>query len=731
MRNSIVSLLALALALGPAPASAATSSTIPQDTLKVGRKGTATDKVIQLDINQGVNNPDLRSNVTDQDLQLRANTVRVGKPTVGTKNLDFNIGASPTNPKIRYNSTTAKIEFSNNGTDFKAVGSGGASGGLNFLQDLDPDFEAGGASWSASGGSYTIATSGANWIANTRTAVFNSSASSQTLTSTAVTIASSLFPGLASGNGFVSCFFKTTATDYKIQAYDGTNVLGERTIPALGSATEIGAAFPIPSSGTVAIRIISASDAADLAVDNCYLGSLRAEGAAQAGLVASGYIEGGASCIWSVTSTVMAAFPTTANCVGPTVEFNPGPGTLITTDTDLPQFTVNNLPPGLYRASMSFDGYGSGTVKQVWDLYDGTTASGQFGVDATVATTHVPVTLNGQFSYTTSGNRTFQLRGASVSGSNSVAARSDTPSQRLQFSLYRFPTAAEGSFRFDQVANSWSGYHDSTCAWARTNVAYGDPTADTTCALVERTNTNFGTVVSALSGSDKLPGITWTPTRAGKYEVCASFASTQSSVNAQAAYQLTDGTTVVMEGDNQDSSATTGTTVRMHCGQYRAASTAAVTLKLQSKASAGSTTITNIFTGVPVIEWAIKQIDVALPAPLVVGGIVSSSSGVRAVEAAVVATTNDTTACTSGTCTLFNASSTTWLTATRASAGNYNLVFSGFSGKPVCNCSLDRAADLIVGCNVASSTTGSVLVSARASGTATDDIFSIQCSGPR
>src|SRR6185312_12571922 len=74
------------------------------------------------------------------------------------------------------------------------------------------------------------------------------------------------------------------------------------------------------------------------------------------------------------------------------------------------------------------------------------------------------------------------------------------------------------SFRPDQVANSWSGYHDGTCSWSFTGSSFADPSDDGTCAFVERNNSNFGTVTSF---GAKKPGIVFTPSRAGRYYVCA------------------------------------------------------------------------------------------------------------------------------------------------------------------------------------------------------------------
>ena len=120
MFNKILSLFLIASQFAYAA-----PETITNDQVQIGKRTSSADKRLVFDINQGVNNPDIRSNVTNQDLQVQANTVRVGKPTAGDKQLDFNIGNGATNPKLRWNNTAGKIEFSNNGTDYKSIGSGG------------------------------------------------------------------------------------------------------------------------------------------------------------------------------------------------------------------------------------------------------------------------------------------------------------------------------------------------------------------------------------------------------------------------------------------------------------------------------------------------------------------------------------------------------------------------------------------------------------------------------
>lgn len=162
------------------------------------------------------------------------------------------------------------------------------------------------------------------------------------------------------------------------------------------------------------------------------------------------------------------------------------------------------------------------------------------------------------------------------------------------------------------TAASWSGFHASDCSWARTNTAYGDPTADSACTLTESTNAGFGTVTSAVSGSDKLPGLVFTPPQTGKLMVCTpSYAAPNiTAVAATIGIQLTDGTTVIAESV-QTGLVSTSYQGFLTCSQYIIASLSPVTIKLQSKASAGTITIGG--NGGHAVEWALFYIDEPLP----------------------------------------------------------------------------------------------------------------------
>jgi hypothetical protein len=153
----------------------------------------------------------------------------------------------------------------------------------------------------------------------------------------------------------------------------------------------------------------------------------------------------------------------------------------------------------------------------------------------------------------------------------------------------------------------WSGYHDSDCVFGRTNVAYGDPTADATCTLTAYQNNGF-TVTSYLSGSDKLPGLVITPPRASCYLVSVQFGDFQATGAAIIGIRLTDGTTSI-GAITHTNAATTDQWLAL-TGIYCFASTSPQTLRLQTKSSAGAVNIqsTTTVAGDETIQWTIVEI---------------------------------------------------------------------------------------------------------------------------
>jgi hypothetical protein len=705
-----------------------------------GKPGSSADKKLILDINQGANNPDIRSNVTDQDVQVRANTVRVGKPTVGNKQLDFNIGSGATNPKIRYNSGSAKIEFSNNGTDYKAIGSGSGGGsGITVLGDVNADFESGSGSWTASSGSFTIATSGSNLLFETRSGVFNSSASGQTLSNTAIN--TSAWEGLKGNAASASCYFKTAATDYKIQVYNGSLVLSERLIPASSTAVKVATPFQFPSSGTIQLRVISQSDAADIAVDNCFMGSSEGVQLSQAQYLGGITYPRVLNCNWTFAGGgTYSGFPADSDCTGAVTRGKASaPATLI------PAVKFDSMPAGTYvfkvNGGLRLNNGATGVVG--WRMSDGTnhstkTTQTQSGTANEGALQEFVVHLaNAQ------SNATFEIQAvgsAQTPEINNDNASADANYPDFVIDVFHYPSSGQQAYTFDTVANSWSGAHGSDCYFPTTSTSFVNPTMDASCTFTQRTNMNFGTVTSYNDGTpgNNLPGIVFTPSRAGTYRVCANPVIAHNTTGEVVVAELSDLTPTVIAQAQQRNSNSVSVTQQLQssplCGHYVASSVSPVTLRIRllSTTGAGTASIDGNSAS-DAVTWDIHQIDQQVPAPVIAGGVLSSSTGVEKVERVLVSTK-----CTSTPCTITSQSGGT-ASVTRQGAGAYTLNFSAgvFSGRPSCVYSANDPGASTCNANTdenLSQSSTEVRFQSNCDATLSsleDSAFSIVCMGPK
>lgn len=172
--------------------------------------------------------------------------------------------------------------------------------------------------------------------------------------------------------------------------------------------------WPIAQGGASSILMNNGSGGATWAI-------LAAAAASTYEFIGSAKILGTGAGTWSKTGSSLAAFGTQAAFGGPTVILNPGTGTIQTTDTDLPRFTVNGLAAGTYKVTIDFYGSGSGSG-QVYSyaINDGTTTGTPRQFVAPAAGRGSFVSLVEFFTYGASGNKTFEVYGATGSGTVTI-----------------------------------------------------------------------------------------------------------------------------------------------------------------------------------------------------------------------------------------------------------------------------------------------------------------------
>jgi hypothetical protein len=608
---------------------------------------------------------------------------------------------------------------------------------------FDPSFEHGALAWTASGGATTAVTTntGSVDLPGKYSYDWDSNAASQTLLSRAVTVTSGA--GVSGQGVTVSCRFKVasgTAT-HKIQLWDGTNVLNESTITSSTSGfVRTSVTGTAPASGSIYLRVISvASNEPEIFIDNCYLGTSDGFNWSQVSQATQyGFARwvGTTNCDWTTVSTSWGNFSADSDCTTP-VGSSLG-GFASAPATKVPGTTFASLPPGDYLvvASGSFRDITSDSNGCYFRLSDGTNFSG--AGTAYNTTRNAFQTITGRFSYTAAqSNLTFQVQARSDNAANTCSVAAATvDDQELTIHVYRYPTVTEGTVRADQLPASWSGYHDGTCAWSLTTGSVGDPSADASCAFVERRNRNFGTVAS-VGGSNALPGITWTPAKAGRYLVMVTFTYRNSSGGGSGMqFKLVDGSANVLDWVVANGTGATFDQSAALMGILDAPSTAAVTAKIQF-ASNGSAT-TGINSAGTNVEWKVIALDQAMPQPIVPGTVFSSSTGTEHVERAHVGGAGSDaspTVCSSTPCTIYSQSGSWLSSVTRSATGVYTMNFTAgaFLTPPACVYSQGATGSygqVNPSGTAATTSTSGLIARVQLTGAALDTDFYVICMGP-
>lgn len=216
----------------------------------------------------------LCTTVLAQTQQIGANKVVVGNKTAVDKTLEFNINQGAANPKIKANATTNKLQFAQDGVNFKDVGSGSGSGGSGINILTESGFESGiNVGWTSSGGTYAAVTSGTNLLFGLTSASFQATATGQFFESTAIAI-----PVILQGQSCMAkVAYKGGDANLFLTVVDGASVnVTSNVVTTL--STQINKVdaklyFTCPSSGSIKLRIQSTAASAAAFFDEAHLGA--------------------------------------------------------------------------------------------------------------------------------------------------------------------------------------------------------------------------------------------------------------------------------------------------------------------------------------------------------------------------------------------------------------------------------------------------------------------------
>jgi hypothetical protein len=332
---------------------------------------------------------------------------------------------TPNKQSTQVSSSTGLIETGNN----------------NILENPSFEHTTYSTGWTQSGGSpaleQTVVIHGKKAYFNT----FSAATASITNDSTLYQSQFSNTQGLASiwaktsVSGFYLCSRNAGTTNLSnCMPINNSNTWGIYQLPVLLGATSNGLAIV---SGTMSNGVVTVGNiTGDIYIDDAFVGVQDSIVNVDSSKVAGeAYIPGTANCTgWTRTSTTIGAFATDADCPGPTISYS-SMGEWQTTDSDLPRFPVNNMPPGKFKATFFLPHFvGTSNNSPVLAINDGTSTC-----TATRGNGHnsaqIGQTVSCTFTYTSMGNRSFELYTATASGTSDIPLSQTSPQVVLKFVL--------------------------------------------------------------------------------------------------------------------------------------------------------------------------------------------------------------------------------------------------------------------------------------------------------
>jgi hypothetical protein len=333
------------------------------------------------------------------------------------------------------------------------------TGNSNLL--VNPSFEHSTVStgWTLAAGSLT---------GNTTNEIHGLKAASISLSSETLNLTqdSSLYASEFAGSvqGLASVRIKTSVAGVKVCArqagvtssslcvdVQSNNQWGLYKVPFILSATSNGIAVTTASAVTGTVLVDDAFvGAVDLAAD-----------VDQSKIAGESYFAGTTGCTWSRTSTTVGAFTATAACPGPTI-VNTSLGSWQTTDSNLPRQTINDLPPGKYKATFFLPHLGDGTGFTAISISDGTTTCEPIMASNSV-NTRIGTSVSCSFTYSASGNRTFEVFGGATAGPLNIFNDQISPRISIKFILEYFGSGS--TYTSTNADTDWAACNFSTLAW--------------------------------------------------------------------------------------------------------------------------------------------------------------------------------------------------------------------------------------------------------------------------
>lgn len=749
------------------------AANIGDDKVNVGNPAnTSTDKeIIFNDGSASASRKKISIDGTTKNLKSNSNNLELGDDvSTGDKSIVIKRGGS--NPVIKWNETLDRLEFSNDGTIYKAVGSGGGggTGGVNLLNN--DSFEDGiSLGWTSSGGTFSSQNYTNTEPNNLKFARFIASASGQFFESSVYVI-----PDEVVGGCLAYARYKTSDNNaFKISFFSAGVEINSQTLPTTNGAWLTTPVVPVlcPASGTSVKARVEALAAGTIDADKAYLGTDNRLVKASGNFLVGRVLFGNDCSMTRGTNGTFSDFPVDSTCT-----ITPA-GRALAPTTNIPAIRFGQLNAGTYQVVVSgaiscgLDAGGDcrGTLR----MFDGTNESRELLVTETTqnGTTSGDESTGNNYTFTmvlpsNASNVQFNLQGRTTLGSQIFNYSGDNLG-RTSISVFALQTESDFAVTNDQ--SSWnidvniggssptmgtgavSSYAEITDAGLDMVLNTGSAPAKIPCS---GTNPSTGLICSA--GNEGV-GVVFTPPYPGFFEVCADFAystSIAAAGNDETYFQLVETSpssqTIIQEGKTRIGSRASAAaqTTRFpfrNCGTFFFSNVSEKTIRLAYERSSVSNITATLIPadrggsdGQRDIHITVKPSTMNAARPVLTGETVTAPGGskFRICQFAWggAGSLSSTSACTSTPCTTY-LDSCSALTGTmiRASTGDYNQVMSGWKpNTPIsCNSQATGGLNAYPVMSFVSDGTGSLALRSRSANgiTLTDAAVMMECKGER
>lgn len=467
------------------------------------------------------------------ETRLGYDKVTIGNSTAVNKEQRFNINLGAANPGLRGNTATSKIEFSHDGSVWKAIGSGGGAGGGGVVLNENFGFEDGATGWTASGGTFAITSVAANVGFGVNAASWTPSALNQTLSYSALTLPAGLYGKVCA----ISWYYKGADANYVFEVTDGTNTLATSSATSTQS-TYSGKQvlyFTCPSSGSVIPRVRATSASpAQIFVDDFKIGQDTFFSGEPKKAHATAYHD--TDCTWGRTNTAYGDVTADATCTFAT-RSNNGFATLSTSGSVLPIINFTPLESGTVEVCAISPVYvttsgAAGAARIINESSIELVKTSEFGTGTNFA---APFHLCATDTVVQGVPKSFKIQTASTSGSVFLGSTSASSTESGIEWKVKYLTHAQTAEAITIDKTGWridanigganpslpgavvSTYTEITDGGLDMVLASGSATAEIPCS-----STNPSTGLTCSAGLEGL-GVVFTPPTAGAYEACAYF----------------------------------------------------------------------------------------------------------------------------------------------------------------------------------------------------------------